>query len=128
MALLRRGNEGLRRIYGRHPAGTEPSDELDGQRTGPAPDVEHALARRDAGEIGERHGERPGVSAHEPVVRVGSDGEAHRPDPTPMARRATTGDATRVVAKIAWRNSPACGSAASEKTGTGRPPTNDTEM
>ncbi len=126
--LSRSDDESLRRIDGRHPVHTDPADELDGQRAGTAADVEHALAGRDAREIGERHRKRPGVPPHEPVVRVGSDGEAHRPDPTPVARRATMGNATRVVAKIACLNRPAAGSAASESTGTGRPPRNDTEM
>ena len=110
-----------------HLVHTDPADELDGQRAGTTADVEHALAGRDAREIGERHRQRPGVPPHEPVVRVGSDGEAHRPDPTPTARRTTTGNATRVV-EDRLAELPRLRLRRQREDGDRRPPTNDTEM
>ena len=54
-------------------------DELGRQRTGARADVEHALARLDAGEVGEDRREPDGVAAHEVVVCGVRDVE-HRPE------------------------------------------------
>ena len=58
--------------------GSEPLDQFGRQRARAAADVEHPLAGGDRREIGEQRRERHRVPAHESVVRVGRDGEAHR--------------------------------------------------
>ena len=55
----------------------EPGHELGGQRPRATADVERPLAGRDAGQVGELRREQPRVAAHEPVVRLGGDIEAH---------------------------------------------------
>ena len=58
--------------------GPESGDELGGQRTGAAADVEHPLARSDTGEVGELRRQLPGVAPHEAVVRLSGDIKAHK--------------------------------------------------
>ena len=75
--LLRRNDERLRRIGGRDALRAQPLDELGRQRARPAADVEHPLPGGDSGEVGEPRREQHRVAAHEPVVRIGGDEEAH---------------------------------------------------
>ena len=70
-------DERLRRIDGRHGFLAQPPHELGRQRARPATDVEHATLG--AGEVGEQRRQRHRVPAHEPVVRLRSDGERHEP-------------------------------------------------
>ena len=55
----------------------EPLHQLGRERTGAAADVERLLTAADAREVGEQRRERHRVPAHEPVVGVGCDREAH---------------------------------------------------
>ena len=77
MALLRGRDEALRRIDGAHGRRSHPPDELGRQRTRTATDIHHPLSVADGGEVREQWGKRPGVPAHEAVVGVGTDVEAH---------------------------------------------------
>ena len=70
-------DERLRRIDRGDGAGTDPRDELGRQRARATADVDHALAGRDPGEVGELRREQHRVPAHEPVVRVRGDVEEH---------------------------------------------------
>ena len=78
MALSSGDDERLRGIDGRDAVCAEPTDQLRGERAGPAADVEHALAGDHVGEVREQGSERNGIPAHEAVVRVRGDREAHR--------------------------------------------------
>ena len=78
VALSSRGNEGLRGIDGRHVVRSQPPDQLGRECAGAAADIEHSLTRVHCSEIGESRGERRRVPAHESVVLIGPDGEAHR--------------------------------------------------
>jgi hypothetical protein len=78
MALSNRSDEDLRGVDRRHRGGADASNQLGRQRARPGADVENALTRRDCREVGEPGREGHGIPAHEPVVRVGPDGEAHR--------------------------------------------------
>ena len=71
-------DERLGRIDGRHGFLAEPLDQLRRQRTRSAADVEHAAFR--PCEVGEQRRQRHRVPAHEPVVRLGGDGEGHAPN------------------------------------------------
>ena len=88
-------DEGLRGIDGRHGRRSQPPDQLARERTRTAPDVEHALAGLDSREIGEQRGERHRVPAHEPVVCVSRDDEAHRRNLTRGASASGRGRACR---------------------------------
>ena len=77
VSLARRFDERLRRIGGRHRVRAKPPDQLGRQRTRPAADVDHALAALDAGEVGELRGQLHGKPAHEAVVGLCGDVEAH---------------------------------------------------
>ncbi len=66
-----------RRIHGGHRARPDTLRELGRQRARPAADVQHVLSVVDGCEVRERRGERHRIPAHEAVVRVGADGEAH---------------------------------------------------
>ena len=76
--LPHRADERRRRVDRGDRTGAEPAHELGRQRAGAAADVEHALAVADAGEVGELRRERHRVAAHEAVVGIGGDVEAHR--------------------------------------------------
>ena len=78
MTLASRHDERLRGIDGCDAVCTEPLHKLRRQRAGAAADVEHALAGDHVGEVREQRSERNGVPAHEAVVRVCGDREAHR--------------------------------------------------
>ena len=78
MALANRRHERLRRLDGGHGGRPEPFDQLGGECARAAADVERALPCRHPGEIGELRREQNRIPAHEPVVRRGGDGEAHR--------------------------------------------------
>ena len=71
-------DERLRGIDRGHRCRTQPGDELPGQRAGTAAHVEHAMPRFQAREIRQLRREQPRVAAHESVVGVGGDIEAHR--------------------------------------------------
>ena len=70
--------EERRRIGARDVVGAEAARELGGQDAGAAADVENALSCLDAGEVSEDGRQLPRVAAHEAVVRVTRDFEAHR--------------------------------------------------
>src|SRR5207247_2674400 len=53
-------------------------EQLRGQRARAAADVEHALSRLDAGQVGHLRAELDRVAPHEAVVRLGCDVEGHR--------------------------------------------------
>jgi CubicO group peptidase (beta-lactamase class C family) len=71
------GDERLGRIDRRDRGRAEPLRQLGGERARPASDVEDAFGRLHVGEVGEERRELDRVAAHEPVVRVRADGEAH---------------------------------------------------
>jgi hypothetical protein len=77
MALLGGGGELLGRIDSRYGCRSETSDELGRQRARATADIERTVARYDLGEVGKRRRQPNGVPAHEAVVGVGGDGEAH---------------------------------------------------
>src|SRR4029453_9270901 len=77
--------------------GADAPGELLGQDARAAPDVEHALPGLDAGEVGEHGRKTARVAAHEAVVGITRDGEAHPRysrwrgaprQPPPVSRRA----------------------------------------
>ena len=111
MALARGVDERLRGIHGRHRGRAEQVDQVCGQRAWPTADVDHALARDHAGEVGERRSQRHRVPAHESVIGVGGDGERHDDNlrwrvERPLACSMSTevfGDATRGDAWAAVR-------------------------
>ena len=70
-------DERLGRIDRDDRIGSDPGDELRGERAGPAADVDHPLSGRNPREIGELRREQHGVPSHEPVVRIGGDVEEH---------------------------------------------------
>jgi hypothetical protein len=71
------GGELFRRIHCRNGSNAETSDEFCCQCPRAAADVEHTVARRDAGEVRERRRQPNGVATYETVVGTGSNGEAH---------------------------------------------------
>ena len=77
MTLAGGSDEGLGRVDGSHRPLAEPRDQLRRQGAGTAADVQRAAVRRKLREVGELGGELPGVHAHEAVVRVCGDFEAH---------------------------------------------------
>jgi hypothetical protein len=77
VALSNRSDEDLGGVDRRHRGGAQASNQLGRQRARPGADIENALTRCDCREVGEPRRERHRVPAHEPVVRVGPDGEAH---------------------------------------------------
>ena len=78
LPLPESGNEGLGRVDGGDAGGSDALDEHGRERAGSRAHVQHALSRLDAREVREERGERGRVPPHEPVVRLGCDGEAHR--------------------------------------------------
>ncbi len=91
MTRERSGDEALRWIDGRDPVRPEPPNELSGERSRAAADVEHAPARADAGKVGELRREERRVPAHEPVVGVCAHGEAHAVQSTRSFQRGVIG-------------------------------------
>ena len=77
ISQTRRGDERRRRVHGRDGHGAQPRNELGGERTGPATDVEHALSRTYPCEIRQLGGELARISAHEAVVGIGCQVKAH---------------------------------------------------
>ena len=77
IARADRLDELRRRVDRGHGVGAEPPDELGRQGARPATDVEHLLPGLDPGEIRKLRGEMHRVPAHEPVVGIGCDVEAH---------------------------------------------------
>ena len=71
-------DERLRRVDRRHRGGAEQAHQLGRQRAGPAAHVEHALPGPNARQQGQLGRERDRVATHEPVVRLGGDGERHQ--------------------------------------------------
>jgi hypothetical protein len=78
-------DERLGRIDRRDAIRTSARHELTRERAGTATDVEHLLADRHTGEVGESRCERRQVATHEAVVRVGGHGERHGPESTAMS-------------------------------------------
>ena len=72
--------EQRRRVGARDVVGAEAAGELLGQDAGAAADVENALSGLDAGEVGEDGRQLARVAAHEAVVCVTRDVEAHAPE------------------------------------------------
>ncbi len=70
-------NERLRRIDGRNGGRSQPPDQLCRECAGAAADIENSLTSGDRREIGELGGKRHRIPAHESVVGIGADGEAH---------------------------------------------------
>ena len=77
------GDEAVGRIDRSDGRGPEAPDQLGGQGTWAAPDIEHARCADDRSEVCERRSERRGVPAHETVVRIGSNRKAHSGELTP---------------------------------------------
>ena len=73
----RRGDEALGRIDTRHLGLAESRGELLGERSRPASHVERSARGGKPGAVDEERGERPGVPAHEAVVRLRGDVERH---------------------------------------------------
>ena len=71
-------DERRRRIERGHVIRADARDELPGQGARPRPDVEDALTGPDPGEVGHLRRQQPREPAHESVVRLGGDIEAHR--------------------------------------------------
>lgn len=68
-----------RRLRRAHRVGAQPSDQLCGQRTWPAADIQRPLPAAHSCEISEQDGQRLGVPPHErPVSIRSSESEAHR--------------------------------------------------
>ncbi len=96
MTLAQRFDEGLRRIRGSDSLSADPSHELAGECAWARANVDDVLPVRDLREVGEQRRERRRVPAHEAVIRLGRDGEAHSAESTLRAeqmrgRRATAG-------------------------------------
>jgi hypothetical protein len=72
-------DEWRRRVDGRHRSGAQPCNERRRERPGAAADVEHPLSGGDAAKIRQLRGQQARVSAHEAVVRLRGDIEAHGP-------------------------------------------------
>jgi hypothetical protein len=77
VAFARRLHERLGRVDGGDLLGAEPRDEFARKRARPAADVERAHPGTDTGEVCELRCELHRITAHEPVVRLGRDGERH---------------------------------------------------
>ena len=73
------GDERLRRIDRRDGIGAKPRDQLGGEGARAAADVDHALAAAHTREVSQLRGEQDRVPAHEAVIRVSGDVEAHQP-------------------------------------------------
>src|SRR5439155_15153703 len=82
-------DEAFRGIDGPDGVGPQTPDELGRQRPGTAADIEHALTGCDARELGETRGQRYRVPAHESVVLVRPDAEAHLGTRRRRTRRAS---------------------------------------
>ena len=80
IAFFDGSHEGRHRVDGDDVRRADRCDELGRERTRPAPDVEHALAGLDAREVRHLRRQQDRVATHEPVVRLGGDIEAHRPN------------------------------------------------
>ena len=89
IAFSSRLDEWLRRIDRGNVIRTNARHELTRERARTATDVEHVVADRNAGEVGESRCERRRVTAHEAVVRVGGNGERHGPESTAMPTCST---------------------------------------
>ena len=77
VTFLHRDHEGLRRIDRHDGPSPQPCHQLGSQRPRTATDIEHPMSRLKHRQISEQHGERHRVPTHEPVVRIGTNGEAH---------------------------------------------------
>jgi len=77
VARSRSGHERFRWVDGRHGRRTEPRDEPCHERPRSAADVERPLAVAHAGQIRHLRGQQDRVPAHESVVRLRGDIEAH---------------------------------------------------
>src|SRR4029079_15467722 len=77
LALTRGGDERRRGIDRRDGRGAESVDQLGRERTRPAPDIEHTLARLDAGEVRQLSCQEGRIAPHEAVVGFRGDGKGH---------------------------------------------------
>ena len=80
MPLSSSRNERLRGIHGRYSGYAKPRHQLRCQRARAAANIEHALTDAHTRQICKPGSEQNGVAAHEPVIRVSGDGEAHEPN------------------------------------------------
>ena len=78
MALTRGADELLGRIDGGYVRRAQPFHEHARERTGPAADVEHAISGLDAGVVDQLRRQQARIPAHEAVVGIRCDVEAHR--------------------------------------------------
>ncbi len=91
VALPSRGHERLGRVDCRHGGRPHAVDQLGDESAGAAADVEHALAGLGSREVREERCQVHGVPAHEPVVGVRGDCEAHAPNLLARRNRETPG-------------------------------------
>jgi hypothetical protein len=93
MPLSCRRNERLRGIHSRYSGCPKPRHQLRCQGARAAANIEHALTDDHIRQICKLGSEQNGVAAHEPVIRVSGDGEAHernlRMSAAQMRRRRT---------------------------------------
>ena len=80
IACLHGADEGRGRIDGRNVRGPDPSNQLGSERAGSAAHVEDPLTVAHAREVGHLGRQKDRIPAHEPVVCLGGDIEAHRPN------------------------------------------------
>ena len=80
MTRASRLDERFRRIGRGHRGGTEPRDQLGRQGARPAPDIQDVLPGLHPGQIGQLGRQQDREAAHEPVIRLGGDVEAHGPE------------------------------------------------
>ena len=96
MALASCRDERLRGIHGCHGGRAKPSGELRRKCAGSAADIEHALTIDHVCQNRKPRGERNGVAAHEAVIRVGGDREAHAGNLRQAARALNASGALRL--------------------------------
>ena len=102
-------DERARRVDGGDERRSDPPHELTGQRPRAAPHVEHLLPGSDVGEVGEHRCQANRIPAHEPVVGVGRDREAHvgtRRTPTTIRQPTKTRPSTRATITSPWCQPP----------------------
>ena len=80
VARPRRGNERIGRVDCRHRVRSQPSDQLAGERSRAAADVEDPLPSAHRGEVCQLTRQQARVPTHEAVIGLGGDIEAHVPN------------------------------------------------
>ena len=71
-------DERFGRVYGRDATGPDPLDQLTHEGARAAADIEHPQSRSDPGEVGKLRRQAARITAHEAVVGLCCDLEAHR--------------------------------------------------